>query len=133
MCYSRSGRRHTTLGLVHIADGRRGQHVPGADIPAAVSHGRYRQPELRPVQMAAADERPDARVGHRRVRDRHVRQHLRDLRRVPKGNPSRSRPPQRHCHGALNGRPVSFFTPSFYNIIVIVIAADLRLIMTVIK
>lgn len=86
-CYSRSGRRDTVFGPVHIADGRGGQHVLGAHIPAAVPLGRHRVPgRLRPVQVADAVERDHHAVGRHRLRHRHLRQRVRDMRRVTNGD-----------------------------------------------
>jgi len=81
---SRARGRDTAPGPVHIDDGRGGQHVPGADIPAAVPHGRHRRRRrLRPVPVAVGDERPHAGAGRGWLRHRHVRQRVRDMRRVP--------------------------------------------------
>lgn len=114
--YVRRGRRDTTPELVHIDDGRRGQHVPGADIPAAVPHGRHRsrrrrRQRVRLVQLAVGNELRHAVAGRYRIRYRHVRQRLRNLWRVPeRGSHLRRRRhqqhrPQLHCIGssALNG------------------------------
>lgn len=103
-CCSRGGRRDTALEPVHIDDGRRGQHLPGADLSAAVSHGRHRlrRCRVRPVQVAAVDERNHAGAGRGRLRHRHLRQPPRGVRRFQRGG--RRGHHRGHQHGHRHDR-----------------------------
>lgn len=90
MLFSHRGWCDSTPDVVHIVDGRRGMFVPGVDIPAAVPHrrGQCRRQwrAFRHVQVATGDGRAHVGVRCDRLLHRHVRQRLRDIQRVPRGD-----------------------------------------------